>query len=95
MASGAPATPTPVAENRVEDVILPVSVFAFGPRPGWLALGGLRATRLWEPGAATNPTARPFELKGRDDHAETLAFSPDGRLLAAGGDDGKVLLWNL
>ncbi|MBT4503870.1 MAG: WD40 repeat domain-containing protein [Gemmatimonadetes bacterium] len=36
-----------------------------------------------------------FTLRGHDYWVESLAFSPDGKHLASGGDDEMVLIWDL
>jgi RNA polymerase sigma factor (sigma-70 family) len=45
--------------------------------------------RLWEVG-----TGRLYELEGHTGGATSLAFSPDGKILATGGHDGIFLLWD-
>ena len=36
---------------------------------------------------------RTFE--GHTDWVNSVAFSPDGKLLASGSDDGTIKLWNI
>ena len=68
----------------------PVYAVAYSPA-GLLASAGLDATvRLWSPDGA--PAG---ELRGAKKWIRTLAFSPDGKLLAAGGADCAVLLWDV
>src|SRR5262249_20731075 len=64
-----------------------------------LAVLSDRRVFLWELGTGRErcllgvlpPSFRPAYLAP----SGSLAFSPDGRLLAAGGNDGSVRLWNV
>ena len=47
--------------------------------------------KLWE--VATGREVRILE--GHTDLVNSVAFSPDGKLLASGSDDGTIKLWNI
>jgi WD40 repeat protein/tRNA A-37 threonylcarbamoyl transferase component Bud32 len=49
-----------------------------------------KGQRPSEPAAAPNAT-----LRGQSDQILTLAFHPDGKILASGGADGTIKLWDL
>lgn len=74
-----------------------IQILAFSPSPNqrWLATGSLDGSaRLWDLQTA-NPADNSIELKN-EGRVSTLAFSPDGRWLATGGEENNtVLLWNL
>ena len=47
--------------------------------------------RLWY----TDASGTPVVLRGHEKLVRTAAFSPDGKLLASAGDDGKLILWSV
>ncbi|HEX6522007.1 MAG TPA: hypothetical protein VF070_18675 [Streptosporangiaceae bacterium] len=79
-----------------------IDALAFNPRGDILAAGSADHTIwLWDlvSGAAAGGPGKfgtvVHVLPGGTGAIESLAFSPDGRLLASASDDGQILLWNL
>jgi WD40 repeat protein len=69
----------------------PVAVFA--PHEPLLAVGGSgRRVRLWDLGDPAHPR-RLGSTGGLGAPVTSLAFSPDGKILAVGAADGTVHLW--
>ena len=56
-----------------------------------LASGGGLDARLWEVSSGRLKVI----LKGHADLVNSVAFSPDDKLLASGSDDGTILLWDM
>jgi WD40 repeat protein len=67
-----------------------INALAFSPDGRTLATVAGRTVRLWQVGKR----AEPRVLGGHAHHAWSLAFSGEGRLLATGGWDGAVRLWD-
>jgi RNA polymerase sigma factor (sigma-70 family) len=100
-----------VARRRMRQTIVGhakmVNALAFAPKGEWLASASDDATvKLWglmggevkKPrvvyDAAAIPAA-PFEKRRPPDAVSTVAFSPDGALLAWGDNDYAVVLWDV
>ena len=74
---------------------------SFAPNGKLLASGGHDGVRLWNATAKQQglwgkigqylPT---LTLKGHKDDISTLAFSPDGKMLLSGSDDGTIRAWD-
>jgi WD40 repeat protein len=68
-----------------------VQTLAFSPDSKLLANACQNNTQLWEISSGKLRAT----LKGHLDAVMGVAFSPDGKTLATGGDDRKVKLWNI
>ena len=50
---------------------------------------------LWDVRDPTRPQRIGQPLTGHTDAVSAVAFAPDGHTLATGGDDDRVIIWNL
>ncbi len=85
----------PAIEPRGKPKPTPISAMAFSPNGDWLAIGDYKRVRVL--GVKDMRSAKLFE--GHADLVRALAFSPDGRLLAAAGGApaqfGEVKVWDV
>jgi WD40 repeat protein len=68
-----------------------VSAVSFSPDGRTLAASAYDKVVLWDLGSRTRRASLPM---GTFNVADRLAFSPDGKLLAAGDGGGKLILWD-
>jgi WD40 repeat protein len=91
--------------NHVIDKLNPVTAIAFNPAGTLLATGtcGVYApqsgsncaqgqVQLWDPRAGV---AAGSALNGHSSQVLSVAFSPDGSVLASGGNDNAIVLWSV
>jgi WD40 repeat protein len=84
----------PVIEKAVHELPLKAlgrTFVVFSPDGKLLATAGARTVKLWDP--ATGKELRSLEDKGAG-WVNALAFAPDGKTLAAVGDDNTIRLWD-
>lgn len=61
----------------------------------FLASGGGEIVTVWDVSGKGPQGTRPKQLEGHSDRVTVLAFQRRGALLASGGADGRVFIWDL
>jgi WD40 repeat protein len=85
---------TPVIRPEVR-VVSPVSSVRFSPQGSLLAVGGYREVRIIDPGSGKILAT----LSGHADYVRSIAFSPDGTMIASAGGApqiaGEIKIWDV
>jgi len=71
-----------------------VRCLAWGPKGRVLATGGGHEATLWDCSGAGPAGRRPLTLPGHEQPVTALGYQHRGQLLASGGADGRVVVWN-
>jgi serine/threonine protein kinase/WD40 repeat protein len=92
-----PAEVLPLDGDADSTVFQEVALSANGKHVALVARDGKKRPILlaWKTGEARPRASIPLSIKRNDGHSESLAFSPDGRLLALGSFSGQVLVWSM
>src|SRR5215470_4036290 len=91
-----PITTAPIPEIKPKvPVVSPVAAVKFSPDRKLLAVGGYREVRLLDTGTGKTVAT----LSGHADYVRSIAFSPDGKMLAAAGGPpqrwGEIKVWDV
>ncbi len=76
-----------------DPIMIGASGIAFSPDHALIAAGSLEDSRVWIYRVSDGKVMH--ELRGHEDEVESVAFSPDGQLLASGSRDGTIRLWRV
>ena len=70
-----------------------VRELAWDPTSRYLATGGADVSCVWDFAGKGPAGSEPIQLEAHKDHITCLAYQRQGALLASGGEDGQVVLW--
>lgn len=79
--------------QKLETKMDHVLAVAFFGAERMLVVGGTGGLQIWD--GETGERVNTFELPGDDKEIRTVAVNPDQKLLASGGNDTMVRLWDL
>jgi WD40 repeat protein len=66
---------------------------AWDPTSRYLATGGAELSCVWDFSGEGPAGTEPIQLEAHKDYITCLAYQLHGQLLASGGEDGMVVLW--